>query len=100
MQKIDHTKLNRSNNDIWGLLSKAIETGNVAVVKVNLDRLYELQKYYIKILNFQDAEIEMYKNEVAVLEDQLSSYEKDWIKRIAKDNNVYEETRERINRTF
>lgn len=100
MQKINHIKLNRSNNDIWGLLAKAIESGNIALIKANLDRLYELQKYYIKLLNFQDSEIEMYKNEVALLESKLNNFEKEWITRIAKDNNVYEETRQRINDTF
>jgi hypothetical protein len=100
MQKINHTKLNRSNNDIWGLLVKAVDSGNIALVKVNLDRLYELQKYYLRLLEFQDSEIASLKDFLASTQQTLNEFEKDWITRISKDNNVYEETRKRINDTF
>lgn len=100
MQKINPTKLNRSNNDIWGTLAKAIETNNIALIKSNLDRLYGLQRYYLRLLEFQDSEILSYKSELAHTQQTLDSYEKDWITKIAKDNNVYEESKQRINEAF
>ena len=100
MQKINHTKLNRSNNDIWGALMKAVQTGNMALIKTNLDRLYNLQKYYLELLEFQNAEINSLKDHLATNQKTLSEFEKEWIIRISKDANVYEETRKRIEETF
>lgn len=100
MQKINHTKLNRSNNDIWGTLNIAVKTKNIALIESNLSRLYAMQKYLLELLEFQESEILSFKNHLAETQKTLESFEKDWIEKIAKDNGVYEEVRERINKTF
>jgi hypothetical protein len=96
MQKINHTKLNKSNADIWGVLYKAIELKNWALVEQNIKRLYALHKYIFELLEFQDAENASLKNHLAVNQKTLNEFEKEWLITIAKNHNVYEEVRQRI----
>jgi len=96
MQKIKHTKISKSNADIWGMLYKAMETQNWALVESNLKRLYSLHKYIFELLEFQDAENASLKNHLAINQKTLNEFEKEWLITIAKNNNVYEEVRERI----
>ena len=64
MEKKDITKLNRSNKDIWALIDQGLKTKNFAILEKNLKRIYLLQCYYIKLLNFQDHEIRELHNEL------------------------------------
>jgi hypothetical protein len=100
MKKIDFTKLNRSNSDIWGDLKMALKSKNFAVIESSLSRLYSLQKYYIDLLNFQDIEInqlkDLYKQESEIRE----SFEKEWLESLAVNSKNYEQLKERINATY
>ena len=47
MKAEDIQKMNDLNRDIWGMIVQAQKTKNWALIEVNLNRLYSLQKKYI-----------------------------------------------------
>ena len=98
MKKIDHVKINRSNNDIWAILNEAVKTNNIAIIHRNLDRLYAMQKHYINLLNFQDIEIRILIDELRDNRKLLDSYEKEWLIEITKRNGIYENLKARIDK--
>jgi hypothetical protein len=100
MKKIEFTKLNRSNSDIWQMLKMAIETNNIAIIESNLSRLHALQKYYLDLLNFQDIEINQLKDLLAQETAIRESFEKEWLIDTAKKTNSYERLKERIQETY
>lgn len=100
MKKIEFTKLNRSNNDIWQILKMAVETNNIALIESSLSRLHALQKYYINLLNYQSIEINQLKDLLAQETAIRESFEMDWIIETAKKTNTYEELKKRISETY
>lgn len=100
MNKIQLTKINRSNNDIWTLLKIAIESKNIALIEQATNRLYSLQKYYIDLINFQDMEISQLKDLLSQETAIRNSFEKEWIEEVAKKEGFYENLRARINETY
>lgn len=100
MKKLDHIKINQSNRDIWAILNEAVKTGNMAVITKNLERIRALQKHYIDLLNFQDIEIRLLKEELSHAEKTITSFEKDWLEEVAKRNGAYDKLKERIQETF
>lgn len=100
MKKIDRSKINRSNTDIWAALNEAVKTKNLAVIVKNIERLRALQKHYIDLLNFQDMEITILKDSLAHAEKTISEFEKEWLEEIAKRNGAYERLKQRIEEGF
>ena len=100
MQKINISKLNKSNADIWGILYKALESKNIALIEVTLVRLYKSQKYTLELLEFQDADIVSLNHHLANAHKTSNEFEKEWFSIIAKNTNVYEKVRDSINQTF
>lgn len=96
MLKLDITKVNRSNNDIWALLKVAIKTKNIALIETNLHRLHALQEYYIKTLNLQDIELRQMEAILKMKETETEKIEKEWITELAKKGNIYGRLKERI----
>lgn len=100
MKKIEFTKLNRSNIDIWQFLKMAVETKNIALIESSLSRLHTLQKYYLDLLNYQDIEINQLKDLLAQETAIRESFEKEWLIETAKKTNSYERLKERIEATY
>jgi hypothetical protein len=100
MKKLDLTKVNRSNNDIWADIKLALQSKNLTVLEASLTRLYSLQKYYVNLLNFQDMEInqlkDLYKQETQI----RNSFEKEWLESLSVNSKNYEQLKKRINATY
>ena len=95
MEKKDITKLNRSNKDIWALIDQGLKTKNFAILEKNLKRIYLLQCYYIKLLNFQDHEIRELHNELISEISLSNSFEG-----VAKRTGNYDLLKKRIDELF
>ena len=100
MKKIDYSKLNRSNNDIWLNIHEALKDKNYPALEASLKRLFSLQKYYLNLLNFQDIENAQLKDNMASVQSSLDDYEKEWISEVAKRQGIYENLKIRINETW
>jgi len=100
MHKINHEELNRLNNDVWSLINESFKRKNWALMQDSISKLYTLQKKYLETLNFLDAENASLKNFLAETQKTLDGYERDWLMKIAKDNNLNDEVKERIRKTF
>lgn len=100
MKKIDHTKINRNNNSIWLELNNSVKSGNIALITKNIERLRNLQEYYIKLLNLQEMEITILKDEIGGMQNTLNSYEKEWLEEVAKRNGIYDKHKKRIEEGF
>jgi hypothetical protein len=95
-----YAKINRANNDIWYLLNEAIKTKNIALIESNLDRIYKMQKYYIKQLCIQEMEINQLKDLLEYEKKLTAEYEREWILSLAKKTPQYEELKQRISEIF
>jgi hypothetical protein len=93
-------KLNELNRDIWGLIVQAQKAQNMALIEVNLKRLYSLQKKYINIINLQDYEIKGLKLIVQDEKRQKAYFEKEWFKGVAQRSNNYQHLKEEIDKYF
>jgi hypothetical protein len=100
MKKIEYTKLNRSNSDIWQMIKMGLDTNNKALLESSLSRLKALQKYYLDLLNFQDMEINQYKDLLSQETAIRESFEKEWLEETAKKTNSYERLKQRIEATY
>jgi len=96
MKKLDLIKINRSNKDIWAMIQMALKTDNKALLEANLKRLSGLQKYYLDLINFQDSEITLLKDDNAFNQKLIDSYEKEWLIEVSKRNGIYDSLKERI----
>lgn len=100
MNKINHTSINRSNQAIWAALNEGIKKRNWAIIEQNLNRIYELQKYYMKLLHFQEIENNQLKDLLEDTERTLESYQNEWLTEMAKKTNNYEDLKRQIDKTF
>ena len=100
MKKLDLIKINRSNNDIWAMIQMALKTDNKALLEANLKRLSALQKYYLDLLNFQDSEISLLKDDNAFNQKLIDTYEKEWLIEVSKRNGIYDSLKERIRKQY
>jgi hypothetical protein len=100
MHKIDHDQINKLNHDIWALILEAFNLKNWALMQDGISKLRALQKKYIETIGFLDSENRSLKNFLAENQKTLDRYERDWLLKIAKDNNLKEEIKEKINQTY
>lgn len=100
MEKKDITQLNRANKDIWAMIKIGLESGNLALLEKNLRRLYSLQSYYMKLLNFNDYEIQALKNDLIAERLLTTSFEKEWLEGVQKRTGTYEVMKDRMNELF
>jgi hypothetical protein len=100
MKKLDLTKVNRSNIDIWADIKLALQSKNFTVLEASLTRLYSLQKYYLDLLNFQDMEINQLKDLYKQESEIRNSFEKEWLESLSVNSKNYEQLKKRINATY